>query len=220
MSRRFYDPADWMKRSTWRWGCLRDGKGPHRPRGIFCGISSGASDVGDVTEGNGIGPRLLVTLFPDGGEKYVSTPLYEPSKCFECLQKHRIPLAWQRSISQPWSAWWKNEGWCPSYPLSFGRRPSRGLKRTWHSNYHSLYYSQNFRRFGVKTVTALDLRKKLGSVLNDVSKKGEQVMISRANNLLPYWSHSVSMKRRCWTKTGKEGLREYRLRWISGKRGI
>ncbi len=36
----------------------------------------------------------------------------------------------------------------------------------------------------MKTVTALDLRKKLGSVLNDVSKKGEQVMISRANKPL------------------------------------
>ncbi len=33
----------------------------------------------------------------------------------------------------------------------------------------------------MKTVTALDLRKKLGSVLNDISKKGEQVIISRAN---------------------------------------
>jgi len=36
----------------------------------------------------------------------------------------------------------------------------------------------------MKTVTALDLRKKLGSVLNDVSRKGEQVMISRANKPL------------------------------------
>jgi len=36
----------------------------------------------------------------------------------------------------------------------------------------------------MKTVTALDLRKKLGSVLDDVSKKGEQVMISRANKAL------------------------------------
>jgi prevent-host-death family protein len=35
----------------------------------------------------------------------------------------------------------------------------------------------------MKTVTALDLRKKLGSILNDVSK-GEQVMISRANKPL------------------------------------
>jgi prevent-host-death family protein len=36
----------------------------------------------------------------------------------------------------------------------------------------------------MKTVTALDLRRKLGSVLDDVSKKGEQVMISRANKPL------------------------------------
>jgi len=36
----------------------------------------------------------------------------------------------------------------------------------------------------MKTVTALDLRKKLGSVLDDVSKKGEQVMISSANKPL------------------------------------
>jgi len=36
----------------------------------------------------------------------------------------------------------------------------------------------------MKTVTTLGLRKKLGSVLDDVSKKGEQVMISRANKPL------------------------------------
>ena len=36
----------------------------------------------------------------------------------------------------------------------------------------------------MKTLTALDLRKTLGSVLDDVSKKGEQVIISRANKPL------------------------------------
>jgi len=36
----------------------------------------------------------------------------------------------------------------------------------------------------MKTVTALDLRKRLGSLLNNVSKKGEQVIISRANKPL------------------------------------
>jgi len=36
----------------------------------------------------------------------------------------------------------------------------------------------------MKTITALDLRKKLGSVLNDVSKKGKKVIISRANKPL------------------------------------
>lgn len=36
----------------------------------------------------------------------------------------------------------------------------------------------------MKTITALDLRKRLGSVLNEVSKKGERVIISRANKPL------------------------------------
>lgn len=36
----------------------------------------------------------------------------------------------------------------------------------------------------MKTLTALDLRKKLGSILDDVSKRKEQVIISRANKPL------------------------------------
>lgn len=59
--------------------------------GIFCGISSGAAMWGAWQKAMEMEGGVLVTLFPDGGEKYVSTPLYEPSKCFECLQKHKIP---------------------------------------------------------------------------------------------------------------------------------
>lgn len=59
--------------------------------GIFCGISSGAAMWGAYEKAKEMDEGLIVTLFPDGGEKYVSTPLYEPSKCFECLKKHRIP---------------------------------------------------------------------------------------------------------------------------------
>ncbi|MBM4309306.1 MAG: cysteine synthase family protein, partial [Deltaproteobacteria bacterium] len=59
--------------------------------GIFGGISSGAAMWGALQKAMELDHGVLVTLFPDGGEKYVSTPLYEPSKCFECLQKHRIP---------------------------------------------------------------------------------------------------------------------------------
>lgn len=36
----------------------------------------------------------------------------------------------------------------------------------------------------MKTITTLDLRKKLGAVLNEVSGKGEQVVVSRANKPL------------------------------------
>ncbi len=59
--------------------------------GIFCGISSGAAMWGTLQKAMGLKKGVIVTLLPDGGEKYVSTPLYEPTKCFECLQKHRIP---------------------------------------------------------------------------------------------------------------------------------
>jgi len=59
--------------------------------GIFCGISSGAAMWGTLQKAAELDHGVIVTLFPDGGEKYVSTPLYEPNKCFECLKKHRIP---------------------------------------------------------------------------------------------------------------------------------
>jgi prevent-host-death family protein len=42
----------------------------------------------------------------------------------------------------------------------------------------------NARRFLMKTVTALDLRKKLGSVLNSVAEGHEPVTITRANKPL------------------------------------
>jgi cysteine synthase len=59
--------------------------------GIFCGISSGAVMWGTLQKVMELDHGVIVTLFPDGGEKYVSTPLYEPSKCFECLKKNKIP---------------------------------------------------------------------------------------------------------------------------------
>jgi len=59
--------------------------------GIFCGISSGAAMWGTLQKAMALDRGVIVTVFPDGGEKYVSTPLYEPSKCFECLKKHQIP---------------------------------------------------------------------------------------------------------------------------------
>jgi cysteine synthase len=59
--------------------------------GIFCGISSGAAMWGTLQKAVEMNRGVIITLFPDGGEKYVSTPLYEPTKCFDCLKKHKIP---------------------------------------------------------------------------------------------------------------------------------
>lgn len=62
----------------------------------------------------------------------------------------------------------------------------------------------------MKTMTALDLRKKLGSVLNDVSKKGEQVIISRANKPLAVMISVEEYEEKVLKKN-----RERRLRKIS-----
>jgi prevent-host-death family protein len=60
----------------------------------------------------------------------------------------------------------------------------------------------------MKTVTALDLRKKLGSFLNDVSKKGEQVMISRANKPLAVLISLAEYEEKVLNKNREKKLEE------------
>ena len=60
----------------------------------------------------------------------------------------------------------------------------------------------------MKNVTALDLRKKLGSVLNDVSKKGEQVMISRANKPLAVLISLAEYEEKVLNKNREKKLEE------------
>lgn len=64
----------------------------------------------------------------------------------------------------------------------------------------------------MKTMTALDLRKKLGSVLNDVSIKKEQVIISRANKPLAVIISIDEYEEKVLRKN-----REQKLRDISAK---
>jgi len=49
-----------------------------REEGIFCGMSSGAAFHVAVELAKKLDEGLIVTLFPDRGEKYLSTPLYLP----------------------------------------------------------------------------------------------------------------------------------------------
>jgi prevent-host-death family protein len=60
----------------------------------------------------------------------------------------------------------------------------------------------------MKTLTTLDLRKKLGSVLNDVSKKGEQVIISRANKPLAVIISVEEYEEKVLKKNRERRLRE------------
>ena len=48
-----------------------------REEGLFVGISSGAALWGAIKLAEQIDSGTLVVLFPDGGEKYISTPLFD-----------------------------------------------------------------------------------------------------------------------------------------------
>ena len=49
-----------------------------RKEGIFAGMSSGAALAGAVQISRNLESGLIVCLFPDGGDRYLSTPLFTP----------------------------------------------------------------------------------------------------------------------------------------------
>ena len=49
-----------------------------REEGLFVGMSSGAALAGALQVAEEIGQGVVVTIFPDGGERYLSTPLFVP----------------------------------------------------------------------------------------------------------------------------------------------
>ena len=57
---------------------------------IFVGPSSGAAFHVALQKAKEIDRGVMVVMAPDGGEKYLSTSLCEPSKCLECAQKYGI----------------------------------------------------------------------------------------------------------------------------------
>ena len=58
--------------------------------GIFSGISSGAAMHVAIEKAKNLDSGLLVVLLPDGGDKYCTTPLYDPKACLECAKKCQI----------------------------------------------------------------------------------------------------------------------------------
>jgi cysteine synthase B len=51
--------------------------------GLFVGMSSGAALVGALRVAQDLGSGTVVTVFPDRGERYLSTVLFR-SVCAEC----------------------------------------------------------------------------------------------------------------------------------------
>jgi cysteine synthase len=58
--------------------------------GIFVGPSSGAIFHIALRKAREVDKGVMVVMAPDGGEKYLSTPLCDPVLCLECAQKYGI----------------------------------------------------------------------------------------------------------------------------------
>lgn len=55
--------------------------------GMFCGISSGANMWGAIQLAKRMKSGRIVVVLPDGGERYISTQLFDPAKCLSCIKR-------------------------------------------------------------------------------------------------------------------------------------
>ena len=62
--------------------------------GIFVGPSSGAIFHIALKKAQEIDKGIMVTIAPDGGEKYLSTTLCDPKLCLKCARKYDIRCAY------------------------------------------------------------------------------------------------------------------------------
>jgi len=76
--------------------------------GIFAGISSGAAMHVAINVASKMESGTLVVLLPDGGEKYISYPIFAPEKCLECTKKCKIMTLWDDKYIASISEWWEN----------------------------------------------------------------------------------------------------------------
>ena len=76
--------------------------------GIFTGISSGAAMHVAIETAKKMESGTLVVLLPDGGEKYISHPIYSPEKCLECTKICHLKTLWDDSYIKEISKWWES----------------------------------------------------------------------------------------------------------------
>jgi cysteine synthase len=75
--------------------------------GIFTGISSGAAMHVAIETAKKMKAGTLVVLLPDGGEKYISHPIYTPDKCLECTKICNIKTLWDDEYIESIMDWWE-----------------------------------------------------------------------------------------------------------------
>ncbi|MBY8989704.1 MAG: cysteine synthase family protein [Candidatus Lokiarchaeota archaeon] len=77
--------------------------------GIFTGISSGAAMYVAIETARKMKSGTIVVLLPDGGEKYISHPIFSPEKCLECTKKCKIMTLWDDEYIASIAEWWENK---------------------------------------------------------------------------------------------------------------
>jgi len=77
--------------------------------GIFCGISSGAAMHVAIETAKKMETGTLVVILPDGGEKYISHPIYSPDKCLECTKICEIKNLWTDEYIKSITEWWETD---------------------------------------------------------------------------------------------------------------
>ncbi|MHA2472787.1 MAG: PLP-dependent cysteine synthase family protein [Promethearchaeota archaeon] len=75
--------------------------------GIFSGISSGAAMHVAIETVKKMDSGTLVVILPDGGEKYISHPIYSPDKCLECTKICEIKNLWTDDYIKSIAEWWE-----------------------------------------------------------------------------------------------------------------
>jgi cysteine synthase len=63
--------------------------------GLFVGPSSGAIFHVALQKATELKAGLIVSVAPDGGEKYLSTTLCDPNLCLDCVKKHGIKCSYR-----------------------------------------------------------------------------------------------------------------------------
>jgi len=77
--------------------------------GIFSGISSGAAIHVAIETAEKMDSGTIVVLLPDGGEKYISNPLYTPEKCLDCTKRCKIKTLWDDEYIKSIAEWWETQ---------------------------------------------------------------------------------------------------------------
>ena len=75
--------------------------------GLFSGISSGAAMHVAIETARKMDSGTLVVILPDGGEKYISHPIYAPDKCLECTKICKIRNLWTDEYIKSIAEWWE-----------------------------------------------------------------------------------------------------------------